>query len=145
MKTTIFYAALALVFLTSMLLSCEVEEKIYSQNTPGAFFGSKSDVDAALAGMYKPLAACCGGPGQSGTFILNSVSDEGNAQIFWGDFDRLTYTPTGPSEVGDHWSTLYLSIARANFVISNQAKIEANSPESAKAAIGEAKFMRALN
>lgn len=146
MKTTHFFVAIVLASLTGGGLSCtKVEEKIYSQNTPGTFFGSKSDVDAALAGIYKPLAACCGGPGQSGTFILNSVSDEGNAQIFWGDYDRLTYTATGPSEIGDHWNTLYLSIARANFVISNEAKIEANSPESAQAAIGEAKFMRALN
>jgi starch-binding outer membrane protein, SusD/RagB family len=146
MKTNRFLVSVCLSLLTGLVLSCtEVEEKVYSQNTPGAFFGSKSDVDAALAGIYKPLAECCGGPGQAGTFILNSVSDEGNAQIFWGDYDRLTYTPTGPNEIGDHWNTLYLSIARANFVISNQAKIEANSAASAKAAIGEAKFMRAAN
>lgn len=146
MKANQLFILLALAFILSGVPSCtDVTEDVFSQNTPGAFFGSQSDVNAALAGMYKPLAACCGGPGQSGTFILNSASDEGNAQIFWGDYDRLAYTPTGPSEIGDYWNQLYTSIGRANFVISNQARIEASVPATAKAAIGEAKFMRAIN
>jgi hypothetical protein len=146
MKTNRFFVAPVLALLAGLLPACtQVEEQIYSQNTPGVFFGSASDVEAALVAMYKPLAACCGGPGQAGTFVLNSASDEGNAQIFWGDFDRLTYTPSGPGEVGDIWNVTYQSIARTNFVISNEAKISANSPATAEAAIAEAKFLRAFN
>ena len=145
MKTNIFLCSLLSALVATVVSCTNVDEKIFSQNTPDVYFSSQSDVDAALIGIYKPLAVCCGGPGQAGTFILNSVSDEGNAQIQWGQFDNLTYTPTGPSEISDYWNTLYSSIARANFVISNQAKIEANSPATAKAAIGEAKFMRAMD
>lgn len=146
MKATNFLIILTVACLAGGLPSCTpVDEKVYSQNTPGAFFNSQSDIDAALTAIYKPLAVCCGGPGQSGTFMLNGASDEGDALLFWGDYDKLKYTPTGPPEIGDYWNTLYISIARANFVISNQARIEANSPASAKAAIGEAKFLRAMN
>ena len=146
MKANQLFIFLALIFIGGGIPSCSnTTEQVYSQNTPGAFFGSQSDVDAALVAIYKPLAECCGGPGQAGTFILNSASDEGNAQIQWGDFDRLTYTATGPYEITDYWNTLFRSIARSNFVISNQGKLEANTPTTAKASIGEAKFMRAIN
>ena len=146
MRTNNLLNRLVLALLVGLQSSCtSVDEKIFSQNTPGTYFSGQADVDAALVGMYKPWAECCNGPGQAGSFILNSASDEGNAQIQWGQFDQLTYTPTGPGEIGDHWRSLFVSIARANFVLSNQAKIEANSPATAKAALGEAKFVRALS
>jgi starch-binding outer membrane protein, SusD/RagB family len=142
-KFLLFFSILTMV--GGLFSSCSVDEKIYSQNTPSAFFSSKSDLDAALAGIYKPLTTCCGGPGQAGTFVLNSASDEGNAQIFWGAWDQLTYTATGPTEATDIWNACFQSISRSNFVLSNQEKINTNIKNDSKAAIAEAKFLRAYN
>ena len=150
MKRYIFFSSFLVITTISFTVSCnKLDEKVYSQNTPDAFFGSKSDVSAALVGMYRPLQQCCGGYEQAGTFILNSVSDEGNAAIFWGQFDQLTYTPSSTGEIGDLWNTTYRSISSANFILDNQAKIEALDNTSdksySKQVLAEAKFVRALN
>ena len=134
----------------SILISCnKLDEKVFSQDSPDNFFGSKGDVSAALVGMYRPLQQCCGGYEQAGTFILNSASDEGNAASIWGQLDNLSYTPNSAPEIGDLWNVTYRSISSANFVLDNQAKIEALDDASdksfSKQAMAEAKFVRALD
>ena len=127
----------------------KLEEKVYSSNTEDVFFQSPNDVKTALAGMYRSMQACCGGYGQAGTMILNATSDEGNGAGAWGDFHRLTFTSSSTGEIGDWWSQSYKAIAGANLIIDNQAKIEATDISAgktvAKAAVGEAKFWRAVN
>ena len=139
------------LFFTGALFSqcSKLEEKAYSQITNEKFFGSLKDVNAALTGMYRPMQECCGGYGQAGMFILNGTSDEGTGADFWGTFDRLDYSASSSNEIQDWWVASYQAIAGANLIIDNQAKIEAvdntNGKTLAKAAIGEAKFWRALN
>lgn len=143
-----FFFATTIIFAAS---SCKkLEEKAFSQNAPDNFFGSKSDVAAALTGMYRPLQVCCEGYQQSYSFALNIASDDGGSGRFeWGYLDELNYSPTNTGDIFWLWATPYIVISSANFVIDNEAKIEAldNTPDKSfvKASIGEAKFMRALN
>ena len=147
-KNILFLNILVLFF--TIITGCKkLDEKVYSQLSPENFFGSKADVDAALTGMYRPIQACCGGYQQAGTFVLNSASDEGTSVLSqWGQFDNLTYTPAA-NELNDMWVAYYQSIGNTNFVIDNEAKISAIDNTSdktlTKAAIGEAKFLRATN
>ena len=139
-----------LMLSTLIFTQCnKLEEKVYSSNTEDVFFQSPNDVKTALAGMYRSMQACCGGYGQAGTMILNATSDEGNGAGAWGDFHRLTFTSSSTGEIGDWWSQSYKAIAGANLIIDNQAKIEATDISAgktvAKAAVGEAKFWRAVN
>lgn len=144
----VFFFAIAIA---SVLSSCKkLEEKAFSQNAPDNFFGSKSDVAAALVGMYRPLQVCCEGYQQSYSFALNIASDDGGSGRFeWGYLDELTYSPTETGDIYWLWATPYIVISSANFIIDNEAKIEAvdNTPDKSytKESIGEAKFMRALN
>lgn len=140
------------IFLIAVLFTqCnKLEEKVYSQTTESVFFGSQKDVTAALAGMYRPMQGCCGGYGQAGTMMLNGTSDEGNGAGQWGDYPKLVFTASSGGEIPDWWASSYRAIAGANLITDNEAKILAldNSAAGqafAKAAIGEAKFWRALN
>jgi starch-binding outer membrane protein, SusD/RagB family len=129
----------------------KLEEKVYSQTTESVFFGSQKDVTAALTGMYRSRQSCgtCGGYGQAGTMVLNGTSDEGNGAAQWGDYPKLVFN-SSKDEIRDWWNASYSAIAGANLITDNEAKILAidNSAAGqafAKAAIGEAKFWRALN
>ncbi|MEO6540610.1 MAG: RagB/SusD family nutrient uptake outer membrane protein [Ferruginibacter sp.] len=134
-----------------MVASCnKLDEKALSQNSPDEFFTSQTDVAAALAGMYRPLQQCCGGPEQAGNFILNAVSDEGIiTHPNWGSLDPITYTPSSIAEFSDLYNSTYRSIAGSNLVIDNEAKITALDNTSGKSytkqVLGEAKFLRAYN
>ncbi len=139
-----------LLFVAASFTQCnKLDEKIYSANTESVFFTSQKDVTSALAGMYRSMQTCCGGYGQAGTMILNATSDEGNGAAFWGDFHRLTFTASSTGEIPDWWNSSYRAIAGANLITDNQTKIEATDNSTgktfAKAAIGEAKFWRAVN
>jgi hypothetical protein len=138
------------VFVAATLSQCnKLEEKVYSQNTEDNFFQSLNDVRAAVTGMYRPMQQCCGGYEQSAHFVLNGTSDEGTGQGDWGTYDRLDYTASSAGDVGGIWGSSYQAIAGANLVIDNEEKINAvdNSSDKniAKAAVGEAKFWRAVN
>ena len=141
----------ACIFLIAVLFTqCnKLEEKVYSQTTESVFFGSQKDVTAALTGMYRSMQGL-GGYGQAGTMVLNGTSDEGNGAGQWGDYPKLAFTASSAGEIRDWWGSSYSSIAGANLITDNEAKILAidNSAAGqafAKAAIGEAKFWRALN
>ena len=139
-----------LLIVTALFTECnKLEEKVFSSNTESVFFESPNDVNTALAGMYRPMQACCGGYGQSGHFMLNVTSDEATGVAFWGDYDNLIYTASSTGEIGDWWNQSYKAIAGANLITDNEAKISATDNSSgktvAKAAIGEAKFWRAVN
>ena len=140
-----------LLLIVASFTNCnKLEEKVYSANTESVFFASQKDVKSALAGMYRSMQACCGGYGQSGTMILNATSDEGNGAAFWGDYNKLTFTASSTGEIPDWWNSSYRAIAGANLITDNEAKIlaldnSATGQAFAKAAIGEAKFWRAVN
>ena len=139
-----------LLIVTGLFTECnKLDEKVFSTNTEDVFFESPNDVKTALAGMYRPMQACCGGYGQAGHFLLNVTSDEASGVAFWGDYDNLVYTASSTGEIGDWWNSSYKAIAGANLITDNQAKIEAVDNSSgktvSKAAIGEAKFWRAVN
>ncbi|MEO6327504.1 MAG: RagB/SusD family nutrient uptake outer membrane protein [Ginsengibacter sp.] len=130
-----------------MAASCnKLDEKVFSQNTPDNFFTSQADAQAALAAMYRPFQTFTGVE-QAGNFILNAVSDEGNiSHPNWGTLDPITYTPSSIFEFKDFYNSMYSSIATANLVIDNEAKIsKLGDANYTKAVIGEAKFIRAYN
>ena len=151
MKQNNLSILLTSIFILSITMSCnKLAETAYSVPTPDNFFGSQPDVAAALAGMYRPLQACCGSYEQAGTFILNSASDEGTSSnaAFGQIYDNLTYTPAAP-DISNQWSACYQSISGANFVLDNEAKVtalDATSNKSyTKAVLAEARFVRAVN
>ena len=127
----------------------KLEEKVFSQTTESVFFASQKDVTAALAGMYRSMQVCCGGYGQGGAMFINNAGDEGNGAAFWGDYRTLTFT-TSASEIREWWQVSYRAIAGTNLITDNEEKIMAIDKSAAgqafaKAAIGEAKFWRAVN
>ncbi len=141
-----------LLLIAASFTECnKLEEKVYSQTTEGVFFASQKDVTAALAGMYRVLqAGGYGGYNQGATMILNGTSDEGGGAGQWGDYPNLKFTASSTLEIPEFFSGSYKAIAGANLIIDNQAKIEAIDKSTtgqvfAKAAIGEAKFWRAVN
>ena len=149
MKTNKYFQFICLLLTSLIFVECkDLEEKVYSANAESNFFTSDKDVTAALTGMYRPMQVCCGGYGQAGTMVLNGTSDEGTGADFWGTYDRLDYTSSSTGEIPDWWRSSYSSIAGANLIIDNKAKIEAidNTADKSisKAAIGEAKFWRGV-
>ena len=141
-----------LLFIAASFTECnKLDEKNYSQTTESVYFTSKKDVTSALAGMYRLLqAGGYGGYNQGLTMILNGTSDEGQGAGPWGDYPNLKFTASSTGEIPEFWSASYKSIAGANLIIDNQAKIEAIDKSTAgqifaKASIGEAKFWRAVN
>jgi hypothetical protein len=151
MHTSRYFKVLLFSTLTGCCFSCgKLKETSYSQVSPGEFFGTKSDVDAALVAMYNPIQQCCNGFQQAGTFVLNSASDEGTSDnSLWGQYDQLTYTPNSSPEIQGMWQAYYQSISSANFVLDNQAKIEAIDNTSDKSytneKLAEARFMRGMD
>lgn len=151
MNTIKIFRFCSFLLTVALITDChKLDEKVYSQTTESVFFGSQKDVTAALAGMYRPMQACCGGYGQAGTMMLNGTSDEGNGAGQWGDYPKLVFTASSTGEIPDWWASSYRAIAGANLIIDNETKIlgidnSTSGQAFAKAAIGEAKFWRAVN
>ena len=149
---TLSYFKLFLFFIACIIVveSCnKLDETSYSQIAPDKFFDTKSDVDAALVAMYKPLQGESSFE-QAGTFVLNGASDEGTSDNpIWGQYDILTYTAGSSPEVSSMWTTFYSSINSANFVLDNQNKIEALDATTGKTytmeKLAEARFMRGMD
>ncbi|NJC25700.1 RagB/SusD family nutrient uptake outer membrane protein [Neolewinella antarctica] len=142
-----FFGALLFLGLT-VSCSADLEEEVFSQASPTAYFNSRGDVRTALNGMYDPIQQCCGSYSQGRSFLLNTVIDEGTMLAGnWGNYEKLIYTATSNGEPNNIWASNYLSINAANFVLENEDKIRAlDGPAGtfANSALGEAAFLRAV-
>ena len=150
MKTYI-KIALRCTLVLFLVVGCDsdLEEEVFSQASPNAFFNSEGDVNTALNGMYDPIQTCCGGYSQQRSMVLNTVSDEGD--MTWsnrGNYDELIFDATSNTDHVSMWNSNYLAINAANFVLDNADKIRAldgtDDGSFANAALGEASFWRGI-
>ena len=143
--------AVRFTVLLALVVGCnsDLEEEVFSQASPSAYFTSKGDVNTALNGMYDPIQRCCGGYSQQRSMVLNTVSDEGD--MTWsnrGNYDELIFDATSNSDHVAMWNSNYLAINAANFVLDNADKIRGLDDTAdgsfANPALGEAAFWRGI-
>lgn len=134
----------SLLFLTLVGLgSCtkQLEEKTYSFLSPESFYKNESDAKTAIAGVYNALyswdmylqpmwnISILDDDHVSGVDWFLGTTGAGNPQGYWG--------------INGPWVGCYTVVARANTVLENVEKINANiDPDVKNRILGEAYFLR---
>lgn len=134
-----------LFLLTSAFIACgcmDLERYPHDKLSKGTFWNTQEQADQAIAGVYSQLrnnfiygryfAFDCLGSVCSGTSADNSMTN-----VIYG-----TYSASY-AWVTSRWAALYEGIARANLVIQNVGRINAEK-EIIERYVAEAKFLRAL-
>ena len=139
--------ALTLLSAVSLVGCQDLEEDPRADLSPNTYFKSQSDLDGAVASMYRELT-----PDNAWGFTNRMTSyfgaddlttDPGLNKGNLREFDRLQGSAQNP-DLQAQWRGPWKSIYQANNVLANYHKVE-NSTEAAKnASAGEAFFMRAL-
>ncbi|MBM1105804.1 RagB/SusD family nutrient uptake outer membrane protein [Aurantibacter crassamenti] len=144
----------AIVFSLLFINSCDDSglELINENNiAPETFFADQKQVEASVTAIYANLQTQ-GLYTRHMFFMMDNMSHEnaGNPQL---EADKREYLDfafnSAHGAIGQYWTSCYKGINKANFVISNQEKINELSDnllsqELKNKYIGEAKFMRAL-
>ena len=137
-----------LILLTGIFSSAcdfiELEENPPSVLSPGTFYRTESEFQAALTGAFHPLYSGWEGFDYAYPLILSSGAEDvrSDAGIF-RDMDRLTPNANDQSVEGV-WKRFYQSIANANTIIGNLGNAQ-DIPEKRLGEIeGQAKFIRAF-
>lgn len=138
------YIKVLLLTIVVGLGSCtkQLEEKTFSFLSPESFYKNESDAKTAIAGVYNALyswdmylqpmwsISILDDDHVSGVDWFLGTTGAGNPQGYWG--------------VNGPWVGCYTIIARANTVLENVEKINANIDAEVKTRIlGEAYFLRA--
>lgn len=119
----------------------QLEEKTYSFLSPESFYKNESDAKTAIAGVYNALyswdmylqpmwnISILDDDHVSGVDWFLGTTGAGNPQGYWG--------------VNGPWVGCYTIVARANTVLENVEKINANiDPDVKNRILGEAYFLR---
>lgn len=144
-KQTIF----ALVAILLCLNGCHdsfLEEKVYSNITPINFYKTEEDAKAALISVYNTLR-------HSNAFQRQIIlAAEYPGEATWNNFsgeawrtemDQFTWT-TSSTGFYQIWSQLYVTINRANTVLTYLDNTEFKTPGLKEKIIGETRFLRGL-
>lgn len=108
------------------------------------FYNTKEEVESALAAIYTPFRS---GPLYGSEYIamLECSTDYHQGRASWApnsDFQGLN--GTNMTRSGNQWNAFYLAIRNANLVIGNAPNGKSLTDEQKKAAVAEAKYLRAL-
>ena len=142
-KQTIFALAVLIFF-----NSCEsfLEEKVYSNITPTNFYKTEADAKTALTSVYNSLRSSNGFQRQ----ILLAAEYPGEAswpnnsgEAWRTEMDQFTWT-TSSTGFYQIWSQLYVTVNRANTVLSYVNDIQFETPGLKERIVGEARFLRGL-
>lgn len=138
---------LLFICLTAIFSSCDsfLDIKPTDFSTPTEFYTNKTNLNAALVGIYSPLTST---PiyGSVYSIRLNCVTDEGYFR--WstaGANDDVSYNTqeyTSPT-VNLFWQQCYTGIERANHLIANIGNVQNTDSITTLAVLSEAKFLRA--
>ncbi|MCW3092970.1 MAG: hypothetical protein JWP81_4039 [Ferruginibacter sp.] len=155
MKTinSILSTAIVTVICAWLTTGCtkKLEEDPRANLTPGSYFTSQTDLDAAVAGMYVAIARD-GSWGFTSKMTSYFGSDDltTDPALNKGDmreFDRLVGSSSNGS-LPNQWVGPWVGIYNANNIIANYSKVPALDPASIAAkneSAGNAYFIRALS
>ncbi len=142
-------AIFALVAILLCLNGCHdsfLEEKVYSNITPINFYKTEEDAKAALISVYNTLR-------HSNAFQRQIIlAAEYPGEATWNNFsgeawrtemDQFTWT-TSSTGFYQIWSQLYVTINRANTVLTYLDNTEFKTPGLKEKIIGETRFLRGL-
>lgn len=142
------YLFVASILVAGSLTGCQdLKEDPRADLTPDTYFKSQSDLDAAVASIYRLLI-----PDNAWGFTSRMSSyfgaddlttDPGLNKENMREFDRLN----GSAQNGDlesQWRGPWKAIYQANNVLANYHKVENSTEEIKNASAGEAYFMRGL-
>ncbi|KEO73478.1 RagB/SusD family nutrient uptake outer membrane protein [Anditalea andensis] len=146
MKIKYIYIGIILSLLT-LISACEdpLQEEVFSFIAPENFYNTASDAEAALVGVYAGLRM---GSMYSQHYL---IGDMGSDDTFTGEFrgnqdriqmDEFTVDPNN-GIVRDRYENSYITINRANAVISRVPAISMNDSQKENI-INQAKFLRAF-
>ncbi|MGC3945812.1 MAG: RagB/SusD family nutrient uptake outer membrane protein [Chryseolinea sp.] len=143
---------LPLACLFSLVVSCDLEEEVYSSIYTSNFYKTSSDAEAAITAAYDPIADLYNGP--AAVLVSDMSADQtyprvavsrNTLTLFTYDVNYTAQRTAGrlfesPQQI---WQSCYDGIEKANWVI---AKVPAVSMDAArkKEIIGEAFFLRAF-
>ena len=133
--------------MTGMITGCQkLSEDPKGSVTPGNFFKTQSDLDAAVAGIYILLArdGAWGFTSKETTYFGSDdlTTDPALNKQNQREFDRLAGSSTN-SDAATIWNGCWQAINAANTVTANYSKV--NSPDAQKnASAGQAFFLRGL-
>ncbi|MEJ1239210.1 RagB/SusD family nutrient uptake outer membrane protein [Chryseolinea sp. T2] len=143
---------LPLVCLFSLVVSCDLEEEVYSSIYTSNFYKTSSDAEAAITAAYDPIADLYNGP--AAVLVSDMSADQtyprvavsrNTLTLFTYDVNYTAQRTAGrlfesPQQI---WLSCYDGIEKANWVI---AKVPGVSMDAArkKEIIGEAFFLRAF-
>ncbi len=138
---------IAFVGLAVACVSCNdfLSTDMPSYVEPDNFYGSKTEVDMAIAGIYGELNSF-GGYGKNLSVLLDAGADEYNynrAENNNWTVGLYVYTASD-SDVEKTWTSLYSTINLANTFLEN-LQTDKFSEEAANAYLGEVRFIRALS
>lgn len=137
-----------LVITGTFILGCanvELDETPPSLLSPGSFYTTESEFQAALAGTFRPLYSDWSSFDYGYPLIMTSGAEDvrSDAGIF-KDLDRLSANGNDQSII-NVWRQLYQSIANANTIIGNLTNAEDISEQTLGEIEGQAKFIRAFS
>ncbi|HEY4289777.1 MAG TPA: RagB/SusD family nutrient uptake outer membrane protein [Puia sp.] len=133
---------------TGVISGCQkLTEDPKGNITPGSYYKTQSDLDAAVAGMYIQLArdGAWGFTSKETSYFGSDdlTTDPGLNKGDQREFDRLSGSSTNsslPAEWNGPWQTIY----NANYIIANYTKISTTDTVTRNNSAGQAYFLRAL-
>lgn len=138
------YIKATLLVLVVGLGSCtkQLEEKTFSFLSPETFYKNESDAKTAIAGVYNALYSW--DMYMQPMWSMSILDDDHVSGVDWFLGTTGAGNPQGYWGVNGPWVGCYTIIARANTVLENVEKINANiDPEVKTRILGEAYFLRA--
>jgi hypothetical protein len=135
-----------------MLVSCELNEEIYSSIYTEAFYKTAADAEKGLIAVYGPLASLGNGPAM--TLVADFSDDQtypravvGRNTLTLFTYDVNYTTQKSNSRVNESpqqvWTSCYSGIEKANWIIAKVPDAVMDEPRK-KQIIGEAYFLRAF-
>lgn len=153
MKTlNTLYKVILFLFISAGIMSCKLDETIYSSIFTESFYKTASDAEKALISVYGSLGGLYSGPA---ALLVPDLSDDQTyprAVVGRNSLTLFTVEPTytvqrshgriaeSPEPI---WVSSYQGIERANWIIAKVPEIEMNEARK-KQIIGEAHFLRAF-
>ena len=143
-------ALLSIVLIGIGLVSCELQEDVYSSITTDNFYKTAGDAETALIAAYDPLASMYNAAAHASDFGTDQIYPR--PVVARDTYTLFTYDPNYSSQKSfgrenesplQTWRSCYQGIERVNWVIERVPAVQMD--EARKAGIlGEAYFLRAF-
>src|SRR5690606_28932929 len=143
-KQTICALVATLIFFYGC--SSFLEEKVYSNITPTNFYKTENDANTALISVYNSLRSSNGFQRQiilAAEYPGEATWPNNSGEAWRTEMDQFTWT-TSSTGFYQIWSQLYVTVNRANTVLSYVNDIQFETPGLKERIVAEARFLRGL-